>query len=68
MAAAGLPDGTLHVFTVVPGSSGWHRSRDASETWQNDSTQVDPNRRIFSTYTVGLPDNSIHLGTNATIS
>ena len=31
--ATALPDGTTHVFALVPGSGIWHRTRDAAGRW-----------------------------------
>ncbi|GAA1971438.1 hypothetical protein [Catenulispora subtropica] len=58
---ATLPDGTAHLFTVVPGSGVWERVRAANGTWQGSATQVATNGAITAVTVVGLPDGSIQL-------
>ncbi|GAA1971435.1 glycoside hydrolase domain-containing protein [Catenulispora subtropica] len=60
-ASAVLPDGTVHLFTVVPGSGVWERVRAANGTWQGSATQVATNGAITAVTVVGLPDGSIQL-------
>jgi hypothetical protein len=62
VAAAALPDGTLHVFTIVPKSGVWHRVRSASGTW-GGSAKIDENGAITALAASGMPDGTLHLQT-----
>jgi hypothetical protein len=61
VASAGLPDGTLHTFTVVPGSGVWERVRSASGTWAATATHLDDNGSITALSAAALPDGTLHL-------
>ncbi|WP_051367644.1 DUF6528 family protein [Hamadaea tsunoensis] len=61
-AAAALPDGTLHVQTLVPGSGVWDRTRAADGTW-SASTKIDANTTITAIASAALPDGTLHVET-----
>jgi hypothetical protein len=60
-AALGLADGSMHVFTVVPGSGIWHRKRSAAGTWDGHATQIDQNGKITGIAATALPDGTMHV-------
>ncbi|MEV8504616.1 hypothetical protein AB0368_07265 [Actinoplanes sp. NPDC051475] len=60
-AAAALPDGTVHAFTLVPGSGIWERVRSASGVWSGTATKIDTNGSITDIAAVGLPNGTLHL-------
>jgi hypothetical protein len=62
-ASVSLPDGTLHVFTVLPGSGVWYRSRSASGTWAASATKIDANGDIRAISAAGLANGTIHVQT-----
>lgn len=62
VAAAALPDGTLHVFTIVPRSGVWHRIRSAGGSW-GTSAKIDDNGTIAAIAATGMPDGSLHVQT-----
>ena len=59
-ANAALPDGTLHVQTLVPGSGVWDRTRTKDGTWSS-GTQVDSNGSSTAVSAAGLPDGTLHV-------
>jgi hypothetical protein len=63
IAATTLPDGTLHVLTLVPGSGVWDRTRSASGSWSASSSQIDSNKFITDVSAAGLPDGTLHVQT-----
>src|SRR6266511_2120239 len=60
VAAASLPNGTLHVFTLVPGSGTWERVRSASGTWAASAIHIDTNGSVTDIASAGLPDGTLH--------
>jgi hypothetical protein len=60
VAAAALPNGTLHVETVVPGSGLWDRTRSANGTW-SAATHIDTNGNITAVAAAALPDGTLHV-------
>ncbi|MFI5491474.1 DUF6528 family protein [Actinoplanes sp. NPDC051859] len=62
-AATASPDGTTHVFTLVPGSGVWHRSRDAAGRWAGSATKVDGNGDATRIAAATTPDGRLHLFT-----
>jgi hypothetical protein len=62
VASAVLPDGTLHVFTVVPGSGVWHRSRGTAGDW-SAATRIDANGAVTDVSAAVLPDGTLHVQT-----
>src|SRR6266508_3242425 len=60
VAAASLPNGTLHVFTLVPGSGTWERVRSASGTWAASAIHIDTNGSVTDIAAAGLPDGTLH--------
>ncbi|WP_255955104.1 DUF6528 family protein [Streptomyces odontomachi] len=59
-SAAALPDGSLHAFTVVPGSGVWERTRSASGGWSS-ATQIDSNGSVSRVAAATTPDGVLHL-------
>ncbi|MEU2223528.1 transglycosylase family protein [Streptomyces sp. NPDC018347] len=59
IASASLPDGTLHVLTVVDGDI-WDRTRSASGPWSS-ATKIDDNGGIKDLAASGLPDGTLHV-------
>ncbi len=55
-----LPNGTLHVFTLVPGSGTWERVRSASGTWAASAIHIDTNGSVTDIASAGLPDGTLH--------
>lgn len=62
ISAAALPDGTLHVQTLVPGSGVWNRTRSASGSWSS-ATKIDAYGSISDVSSAGLPDGTLHVQT-----
>jgi hypothetical protein len=62
IAAAALPDGTIHAFTLVPGAGVWHRVRSSTGTWSS-SAQIDSNAAITAISAAGLSDGTLHVQT-----
>ncbi|WP_031071236.1 DUF6528 family protein [Streptomyces sp. NRRL WC-3742] len=62
ISAAALPDGTLHVQTLLPGAGVWDRTRNLDGTWST-STQIDANPAITAISAVALPDGTLHVQT-----
>ncbi|MGW4798784.1 DUF6528 family protein [Nonomuraea sp. NPDC004297] len=62
-AVAALPDGSLHVLTVVPGSGVWDRRRDPAGTWDEHAVKIDANGGVSAVSAAGLPDGSLHVQT-----
>ncbi|MEV4760176.1 DUF6528 family protein, partial [Micromonospora sp. NPDC049559] len=62
VAGAALPDGTLHVLTLVPGSGVWDRTRTTGGTWTG-STKIDSNGAITALSAAALPDGTLHVQT-----
>ncbi|GAA0933722.1 DUF6528 family protein [Nonomuraea longicatena] len=62
IASAALPDGSVHVFTVVPGSGVWYRFRDPSGAWST-STIIDANGAVTGVSAAGLPNGVLHVQT-----
>jgi Family of unknown function (DUF6528) len=60
-AAAALPDGTTHVFTLVPGSGIWHRTRDATGRWDTVAERVDSNVSLTRVAAAATPDGRLHV-------
>ncbi len=60
-SAAALPDGTLHVQVVVPGSGVWTRARSAAGVWQTSATRIDTNGSITAVSSAALPDGTLHV-------
>ncbi len=63
VSSAALPDGTLHVQTVVPGSGVWTRARSAAGVWQTSATRIDTNGSITAVSSAVLPDGTLHVQT-----
>jgi hypothetical protein len=61
VSAAGLPNGTMHVDTVVNGTV-WDRQRNTDGTWTG-SGEIDSNGNITAVATTALPDGSMHVYT-----
>lgn len=59
-SAAALPDGSLHVFTVVPDSGIWERTRSASGSWSS-ATKIDANGSVSRVAATTTPDGTVHL-------
>jgi hypothetical protein len=55
------PDGTIHVFNMVPGSGIWYRSRSPQGVWQADATRIDTNTTITDVSASALPDGTVHV-------
>lgn len=62
-AVAALPDGSLHVLTVVPGSGVWDRGRSAAGVWDEHSVKIDANGDVSDVSAAALPDGSLHVQT-----
>ena len=60
IAAAALPNDTMHVETVVPGYGVWDRTRNADGTW-TASQQIDTNGSISEVAAAALPDGTLHV-------
>ncbi|MEV4760175.1 peptidase S1, partial [Micromonospora sp. NPDC049559] len=60
VSAAGLPDGTLHVLTLDPGTGLWDRTRAAGGAW-GGAANVDRNGSIFAADAAALPDGTLHV-------
>lgn len=60
VAAATAPDGTVHVFTLVPGSGIWHRQRAADGTW-GSAARIDANGGLTDVAAAALPNGSVHV-------
>ncbi|MFD8808292.1 hypothetical protein [Streptomyces sp. NPDC059597] len=63
VASATLPDGTVHVLTIVPGSGVWDRVRSASGAWAGAATKIDSNGGITAVSAAALPDGTLHVQT-----
>ena len=59
VAAAGLPNGTVHVETLVNGEI-WDRTMSATGTWGN-ATQIDAQGAITDVAAAALPDGTLHV-------
>jgi hypothetical protein len=68
VAAAALPDGSLHLETLVPGSGVWDRARAADGTWSASAVKLDANGSVLATYAAGLSDGTLHVGSLPDIS
>jgi hypothetical protein len=62
IAAATLPDGTLHAFMLVPGDGVWTRVRSSAGVWSS-ATQIDANASITAISAAGLSDGTLHVQT-----
>lgn len=62
IAAAALPDGSMHVLTLVPGDGVWDRVRSSGGTWAG-ATQIDSNPAVTAISAAGLSDGSLHVQT-----
>lgn len=62
IAAAALSDGTLHMFSLVPGDGVWYRVRSTGGTWSS-AVQIDGNAAITAISAAALPDGTIHVQT-----
>ncbi|TMR22768.1 DUF6528 family protein [Nonomuraea zeae] len=63
VAVAALPDGSLHVLSVVPGSGVWARSRSAAGVWDEHAVKIDDNGDVTEVSAAALPDGSLHVQT-----
>ncbi|GAA3556391.1 hypothetical protein GCM10022419_041010 [Nonomuraea rosea] len=61
VAVAALPDGSLHVLTVVPGSGIWDRGRSAAGVWDEHAVKIDDNGDVSDVAVAALPDGSLHV-------
>ncbi|MFE1193605.1 transglycosylase family protein, partial [Streptomyces olivaceoviridis] len=59
IAASGLPDGTLHVQSLVNGKV-YDRTRSASGAWSS-TTNIDDNGAITKIASAALPDGTLHV-------
>ncbi|MFD7288496.1 glycoside hydrolase domain-containing protein [Streptomyces sp. NPDC059863] len=59
VAAAGLPNGTLHVESLVNGEN-WDRTRAANGTWSN-AVKIDAQGAITDVAAAALPDGTLHV-------
>ncbi|MFI6334682.1 glycoside hydrolase domain-containing protein [Streptomyces sp. NPDC050535] len=59
VAAAGLPNGTMHVQALVNGEI-WDRTRSATGTW-GASSMIDGQGAITDVATAALPDGTLHV-------
>ncbi|MEU4116673.1 DUF6528 family protein [Kitasatospora sp. NPDC028055] len=62
ISAAALPNGTVHVQTLVPGYGVWDRTRNTDGTW-SDSTRIDANQSITAISSAALPNGTVHVQT-----
>jgi hypothetical protein len=62
IASAALPDGSVHVFTVVPGNGVWYRFSDPSGNWST-STMIDANGAVTGVSAAALPSGVLHVQT-----
>ncbi len=62
VAVAALPDGSVSLADVVPGSGVWCKVRSTGGAWSS-ATKVDTNGSVLAVFTAGLPDGTLHLGT-----
>ena len=60
IAGAGLPGGTMHVDTIVPGSGVWDRTRNTDGTWTS-SQQIDTTGSISQIASAALPNGTLHV-------
>ncbi|TDE57015.1 hypothetical protein E1295_09265 [Nonomuraea mesophila] len=63
VAVAALPDGSLRVLTLVPGSGVWERGRSSSGEWDERAVKIDDNGSISRIAAAALPDGSLHVQT-----
>ncbi|MEO3806283.1 DUF6528 family protein [Nonomuraea sp. B1E8] len=63
VAVAALPDGSLHVLTLVPGSGVWDRGRSPSGKWDERAVRIDDNGSISRISAAALPDGTLHVQT-----
>ncbi|MBE1584267.1 DUF6528 family protein [Nonomuraea angiospora] len=63
VAVATLPDGSMHVLTVVPGSGVWDRTRSPSGTWDANAVRIDDNGTISRVSAAALPNGALHVQT-----
>ena len=61
VASAALPDGSMQLFILIPGSGVWDRTRSASGTWASNSMRIDTNGSLVGLTAAGLTDGTIHL-------
>ncbi|EWM12820.1 hypothetical protein [Kutzneria sp. 744] len=61
IAATALPNGTISLFTTIPGSGIWTRARATDGTWAASATHVDSNPYITSVAATSLPNGTVHL-------
>ncbi|MEO3791665.1 DUF6528 family protein [Nonomuraea sp. B10E15] len=62
VAVAALPDGSLHVQTLVPGAGVWDRTRRAGGRWAG-SVKIDENGAVHALSAAGLPDGTLQVQT-----
>jgi hypothetical protein len=62
-AATTLPNGTMWIFNIVPGSGVWGRSRSASGAWANGAQKIDTNGSVTDVAAATLADGTVHLFT-----
>jgi hypothetical protein len=60
VAGAALPDGTIHVETLINGEI-WDRTRSANGTWDAAATKIDGNGNITDIAVAALPDGTLHV-------
>jgi hypothetical protein len=60
-AATTLPDGSMWIFNLVPGSGVWGRSRSASGAWANAAVKLDTNGSVSDIAAVTTTDGTVHL-------
>ncbi|GAA4963570.1 hypothetical protein HD597_003433 [Nonomuraea thailandensis] len=63
VAVAALPDGSLHVLTVVPGSGVWDRGRSPAGVWDEHAVKIDSNGDVSDVSAAALPDGTLHVQT-----
>ena len=61
VASAALPDGSMQLFTLVPGSGVWERTRSAGGTWASNATHVDTNGSITAVAAATDAVGTVHL-------
>ncbi|MDF1602622.1 DUF6528 family protein [Nocardioides sp. YIM 152315] len=62
-ATAAAPDGTLHLFTLVPGEGVFDRTRSALGAWAPSATLIDSNPAVTAISASVLADGAVHVQT-----
>ncbi|GAA0956087.1 hypothetical protein GCM10009558_074030 [Virgisporangium aurantiacum] len=61
VAAAALPNGTVHVLGLLPKSGIWHRERSAAGVWAASATKIDANVSITDVAAAALPNGTLNV-------